>query len=334
MGQLGAAVIGLGVGKAHISAYREAGAEVLAICDVDGGLLRETGKACDVADLYTDYRDVTGRDDIHVVSVCTPDHVHTAPALAMMEAGKHVLIEKPMATTIADIQTIVDTARRTGRKVSHGCQIRYGPAFQEVKRQVQEGAFGDIFYAEADYISNHVNLFEGGWRGELGREYNALAGGSVHPVDVVQWIVDSPPVEVMAYGNGIALAAHGRDVTDCVVAIIRFQSGCVAKTFVTMGSARPGFRNVQVYGTKKTFVTPPDGGEGTVSDIETRKWRPLELGEAGRDTRVALVADLLDAIKTDGQPQVDVVQAARATAICVAAFDSLRTGEPVRVPVF
>ena len=334
MGQLGAAVIGLGVGKAHISAYREAGAEVRAICDVDEGLLHDVGEASGVADLITDYRNLAERADIDVVSICTPDHIHAGPAVEMMESGKHVLVEKPLATTLPDIQAIVDTARRTGRKVSHGCQIRYGQAFQEVKRQVEAGAFGDVFYAEADYVSNHINLFQGGWRGELGRDYNALAGGSVHPVDVVQWIVDSSPEVVMAYGNGIAPAAHGLDVTDCIVAIIRFQSGCVAKTFVTMGSARPGFRNVQIYGTRKTFITSPSGGGDLVSDIEARKWGPLELGGDARDGRVALIADLLEAIETDGQPQVDVVQAARAAAICVAAFDSLRTGKPVRVPAF
>ena len=331
---LGAAVIGLGVGKAHITAFREAGAEVRAICDVNADLMNEVGEASGVADRYTDCRDVAGRDDIDVVSICTPDHIHADPAVAMMEAGKHVLVEKPLATSLDDIRRIAETARRTGRLVSHGCQIRYGSVFQEVKRQVAAGDFGKVFYAEADYVSNHINLFQGGWRGALGPDYNAFAGGSIHPVDVVQWIVDSPAEEVTAYGNGIATRAHGLDVTDCGVAIIRFQNGCVAKTFVTMGSARPGFRNVQVFGTKKTFITAPSPPADLIADLETRKWAPLDAPEEKKDSRVALIADLLQAIETGAQPQVNLEQAVRTAGICVAAFDSLRIGKPVKIPAF
>ena len=241
---LNAAVIGLGVGRGHIAAYREAGAAVAAICDVNAELLEQVGEEEGVRRRYTDYRALADLDGIDVVSICTPDHLHADPAVAMLSSGKHVLVEKPLSTTFEDIERIVQTSRRTGRKVSHGCQIRFDETFQELKRQVEARAFGQLFYAEADYISNHLDLFREGWRGGLGSRYNAAAGGSIHPVDVIQWIVDSPAAEVAAYGNGISAGMHGLEVTDCVVGIIRFENGCVAKTLTTMGSARPGFRNV------------------------------------------------------------------------------------------
>ncbi|MDA0745841.1 MAG: Gfo/Idh/MocA family oxidoreductase [bacterium] len=334
MAGLHAAVIGLGVGKGHITSYRDSGAEVTAICDVNEKVLNEVGDEYGIENRFTDYRALLDRKDVDVVSICTPDHLHADPAVELMEAGKHVLVEKPLATTLEDIQRIADTARRTKCKVSHGCQIRYGEVFQEIKRQVKAGEFGEIFYAEADYIANHINLFQGGWRGQLGAEYNAAAGGSIHPVDVIQWIIDSPAEEVTAYGNGIATKAHGLDVYDCVVAIIKFENGCVAKTFTTMGSARPGFRNVQIYGTEKTYVTAPGSPGHLVADLETRKWAPVEVKDSEHDSRHALIADLLQAIENGTEPQLNLEQAVRTAGICVAAFQSMRSGKPVKVPKF
>ena len=152
-------------------------------------------------------------------------------------------------------------------------------------------------------------------------------------MDVVQWIVVSPAESVMAYGNGIAPRAHGLTVTDCVVAIIRFRNGCVAKTFVTMGSARPGFRNVQIYGTKKTYIASPTPPGHLISD-QSRKWTPIEAADGQRDGRLALIADLLQAIETGAEPQVNLEQAVRTAGICVAAFEAFKQGRPVAVPAF
>ena len=334
MAGLKAAVIGLGVGTGHITAFRELGAEVAAICDVNDKLLQSVGDEHRVDSRYTDYRSLAENDDIDVVSICTPDHLHADPAVDMMESGKHILVEKPLASSFADIQRIAETARRTGMKVSHGCQIRFGAVFQEVKRQVEEGTFGKVFYAEADYVSNHINLFQDGWRGQLGPDYNSTAGGAIHPIDVIQWIIDSPAEEVSAYGNGIATAEHGLDVTDCVVVIIRFENGCVAKALTTMGSARPGFRNVQVYGTKKTFLEAPHPNASLIADLETRRWQPLDVTESGHDSRIALITDLLGAIEEEKEPQLNLEQAVRTASICVAAFESVRSGKPVAIPRF
>ena len=329
---LNAAVIGLGVGTGHIVAYREAGAAVTAICDVNETLLEQVGDEHGVGRRVTDYRDLADLHDIDVVSICTPDHLHADPAVDMLASGKHVLVEKPLATSFEDIERIVRTSRRTGRKVSHGCQIRFDETFQELKRQVEAQAFGQVFYAEADYISNHLDLFREGWRGGLGPRYNAAAGGSIHPVDVIQWIVDSPAAEVAAYGNGISAGSNGLDVTDCVVGIIRFENGCVAKTLTTMGSARPGFRNVQIYGTRKTFLTAQAPPAHLVSDLDTRKWAPIDVVDDGRDSRRKLIEDLLQAIENDVEPQVNLEQSVRAAGICVALFESVRSGKPVAVP--
>jgi predicted dehydrogenase len=334
MAGIKAAVIGLGVGTGHITAFRELGAEVVAICDISDKILQSVGDDHGVEGRYTDYRILAERDDIDVVSICTPDHLHADPAVVMLESGKHILVEKPLASSFEDIKKIAETARRTGRYVSHGCQIRFGAVFQELKRQVEAGEFGKVFYAEADYVSNHINLFQDGWRGQLGPQYNATAGGAIHPIDVIQWIIDSPAVEVSAYGNGIATAEHGLDVTDCVVVIVKFENGCVAKALTTMGSARPGFRNVQVYGTQKTFIEAPYPSAHLISDLETKKWAPLEVSESGHDSRIALISDLLEAIEHDKEPQLNLEQAIRTASICVAAFDSVRLGKPVEVPRF
>ena len=334
MAELNAAVIGLGIGGRHITAYREAGADVLAICDANEDILGQVGDVYGVGDRYTDFRELGVRDDIDVVSICTPCHLHADPAVTMMASGKHVLIEMPMATTFEDIQRITDTARRTNRKVMHGGQVAYSEAFDEIKRGVTSGEFGEIYYAEGDYIASRMDLLRGGWRQHLRSNYNVVADRGVVAVDVVQWIVDVAPMEVMSYGNGIAAKAEGLDVTDCIVSMIRFEGGCIAKSLVTMGAARPGFRNLQIYGTKKTYVTEPSPPGHLLSDAESRRWTHLEFKEDRRDARRSLIADLLWAIKTDTEPRASLVQAARTAGICTAAFESLKAGKPVMVPAF
>jgi predicted dehydrogenase len=309
---LNAAVIGLGVGTAHIVALRDTGAQVRAICDVNEDLLNKVADEYGVEGRYTDFRDLAGCDDIDLVSICTPDHLHTDAAVAMMDSGKHVLVEKPLAMTFEDVQRITETARRTGRKVSHGCQLRFLPQFQEVKRQV----------------------FKGGWRGDLGRECNVMAGGGIHPIDVVRWIVDDWVEEVSAYGNGIATQPHGLDVTDCVVALMRFQRGCVGRSLVSVVAARPGLRNVHVYGTQRTYVTVPGPPQNQVSSADTGTWEPLSFSDERKDPRHALVADLIRAIERDADPEIDLDQSTHVAAVCIAAFESVRTGKPVKVPTF
>jgi len=331
----GAAVVGLGVGRSHIDSYRDEGrAEVRVVCDVDEDLARTVAEEKGVDEVTTRFEDLLDREDIQLVSVCTPDHLHAQVAVPLLEAGKHLLIEKPLATSAEDIRRIVDAAEAHGVKVQHGCQLRFMPLFRELHRRVAAGEFGDIFYAEGDYVGPALQLFTDGWRGRLGGEYNPVAGGGVHPIDLMIWYIDSRPVEVHSYANRIAFSRHGLETLDCVVSLIRFENGAVAKTLNSFGCVRPGFRNIHLYGTRATFLTSPVPPPSLYADESSpREWTPIEV-EDGGDARVGLIADWIDAIEEDRDPLVGVRAAATVASVCTAAFASARSGRPEPVEAY
>jgi len=335
MTQYGVAVIGVGsAGGGFVNVFQnEPRAELRAVCDTNEEHLREVSEASGVGDAYLDFRELAGRSDIDVVAICTPDHLHTEPAIAMMESGKHVIVEKPLATTFDDLQRTVETALRTGRKVAHGTQLRFMSVHQEVKRLASEGQIGEFYYAEADYSGNSVRLFtDGAWRGQPGLDYNLVAGGGVHIIDLLLWFVDDEVVEVTSYGNRKCITDTGLDTFDCVVSILQFRKGCVAKTVTSFGTDRVDKdRGIELCGTDGFLVTGSEPGIGRGASKPESE--PIVAQDAG-NLRSLLVADLIDAVENDREPLTNIAEAARTTAVCLAAYESAKTGRPVKVPKF
>ena len=306
--------------------------ELRAICDVDASRLAEVQQSCGVPMACSGFEEIADRSDIEVVAVCTPDHLHTDASIAMMEAGKHVIVEKPLATTFAELERTVETARRTGRKVAHGTQLRYMAAHREIKRRVDAGELGEIYYVEADYGGHSASLFVDAWRGDPGIDYNAVAGGGVHILDLLLWFMGDEVTEVASYGNLKCITDTGLDTFDCVVSILRFQNGCVGKTTTSFGTDRPTQgRGIELCGTEGCLVSGPEPKIGR--GASEPEFEPIT-GEDVINLRSQLLSDLLDSIESDEQPLTNIDEAARTAAVCIAAYESAKSGAPVRVPRF
>jgi len=149
---VGVAVVGLGHnGRAFCRAYAEnPAARLAAVCERDPERLRAACYEHDVAG-YADYS-FLDRDDIHAVSVHTPDHLHAEAFIAALQAGKHVFVEKPFANSMDDVRRMLAAAPASDRVAMCGQVLRFNPVFRGVKQWVDAGALGDLFYLEADYI--------------------------------------------------------------------------------------------------------------------------------------------------------------------------------------
>jgi predicted dehydrogenase len=328
MARYGAAVIGVGSsGGDFVRIFRQNDrTELRAICDIDARRLAEAmGPLPGVAG-YTDFWQVAERSDVDLVAICTPDHLHTEPAVAMMEAGKHVIIEKPLATTWEGLRRTVAAARRTGRKVAHGTQLRWMPLHQEVKRRLSQGILGELYYAEADYGGYSVDLFTAGWRGEPGIDYNLVAGGGVHILDLLLWFVEDEVVEVFGYGNRKCITQTGLDTFDCLTAVLKFRHGAIAKTTTSFGTDRPQPPGIELCGTQGCYLSGPEPRFGR--GARQPQFETLVVDPPG-DLRALLVEDFLGAIENDTQPLTHLTAAAQVTAVCIAAFESAKTGRPV-----
>ncbi|HOB91519.1 MAG: Gfo/Idh/MocA family oxidoreductase [Bacillota bacterium] len=321
-------------------------AELVAIADVveekarDAALNRSYGAN---PDIYTDYRKMLERDDIDIVSICTPSGMHADMACDCMEAGKHVIVEKPMDVTLKACDKFIETWKRTGKYATVISQHRFSEDVQRLKKAIDEGWFGKIALIDSytKWYRSHEYYKSGDWRATWELDGGgALMNQSVHYVDLMQWMVGD--VESL-YGN-CANVWHDIVVEDTAVATIRFKDGTIGSLEGTT-AANPGLK-------QELHVM---GEFGTVSIVESRikVWkfvnRDTEIEQAvstqdgsggssdpasiNRDLHTRQYRDFLDAINAGTSPLITPVEARKPVEIILAVYESSRTGQPVKLPL-
>lgn len=331
MDRCGVGIIGAGTGKAQAPGFiQDPRVSHVVLCDINAEKLAETAQAVGITDTTQEWRDIIARSDISVVSVASPDHLHAEMAIAALDAGKHVLCEKPMTMNLRQAREVIHAVRQSGRKFLVNNVLRFYPRFQYVKQLVESGELGTIYAAEGDYIHNTLSLIRNGWRGE--HRHSVATGGGVHLIDLLRWLVDEV-AEAMCYATYGVLSTVEAKSPDCMLAVLKFRNGAIAKSMTNMAAQRPAIHNLVLYGSKGVFVNGrPNGwlyrGEGTEPEPVTATYGPAEPG-SGHKTVGA--RHLLDCIEHDEEPLVDVYEGARSIAVCDAIYESFRTGRPVKV---
>jgi predicted dehydrogenase len=328
---LRAAVIGLGIGRRHVQAYQSLpNVEVVAIADANENVLERTRRELGVADAYSEADPLLARDDIDLVSICTPDKLHAGQALRALETGKHVLCEKPMATSLEEAASLVHKVRETGLKFMAGHNYRFIPQFAQLKAMVDSGMLGDLFLGESSYVQD-LYFMEG-----LGPDYWRLKdpqdfylGGAIHNVDLLRWIVGEIQ-EVHGYSN------HGMPfypLDDNYVSNFCFDGGRIGRLLLILGARlkEKFLVDLNVYGQEGSLKTTMQRNEivQNVSTLEGESPRVLPVESA--DSHVLEIAHFCQCVREDRQPLVDVIEGAKGVAVCLAVIRSARERRPVAV---
>jgi predicted dehydrogenase len=326
---LRAGLIGLGVGEAHLRSYQAIdGVEVAAICDIDPARLTEIGDRYGIANRYSDFKSITENPDIDVISVCSYDDRHAEHLVSAFRHGKHVMVEKPVVLHRREAEDVYRALTDNKCKITSNLILRRSPRFQEIRRLIQNGSFGDIFYVEGDYLHEILWKITEGWRGRMDF-YCTFYGGGIHLVDLMRWLVGEEFTEVTAMSNNVLTRGTSYKYPDFFAALMRFQSGAVAKCATSLGAQRPLFHALNVYGSKLTFVNDvPDGKlfSGDKPEDERAVTTPYPGMEKGD-----LLPDFIDAIRTNRRPQVDEIDIFRVMDVCFAVRDAAQTGRSVKV---
>ena len=145
---------GIANGKHMPALAKVADAEMVAFCDIIPERAEKAAKEFGTPDakVYTDYKELLKDPAIDVVHVCTPNRSHSFITVDALEAGKHVMCEKPMAINSAEAQKMIDAAKRTGKKLSIGYQNRFRDDSLYLKKEAEDGTFGEVYYAKATAI--------------------------------------------------------------------------------------------------------------------------------------------------------------------------------------
>ncbi len=268
MSKLGIGIIGSGgiARNAHMPGYRACEeVRILACADIHEETARRAAAEFDVPRVVTDYHELLAMDDIGAVSICTPNYLHMQPTIDALEAGKHVLVEKPLAMNATEGAAMVEAARRTGKKLQVGFMTRFQSPAQALKRFVAAGEMGRIYFARAQAMRRRGIP---GWGVFTQKD---LQGGGplidigVHILDLTLWLMGHPK-PLFCSGQTYAefgpregvLGLMGQwdpkifTVEDFAVGFVRFENGAtlvLESSFCANQEQRDHF-NTELFGTE------------------------------------------------------------------------------------
>lgn len=242
-----------GMAEGHMRGVaRNPEAELTAICDVDTEKMQAVAGRFPGVRQFTDYRELL-KTDVDIVIIVTPDQLHREMAIAALEAGKHVLCEKPLALTREDCHAILEAAEKSDKKFMVGQICRYTPGFVAAKELIDAGKIGELVFVESEYAHDYKSIYEaakGTWRNDPLR--NGVVGGGCHAIDLLRWVAGDA-LEVTAYANRKIMPNLPYD--DNTIAILKFPNNVIGKVFVSVSCKRPYTMRSVFYGTKGTIVT-------------------------------------------------------------------------------
>ena len=332
-------VIGVGGwGETHVRAYLDHPlAEVAAISDVDADRLDDVAERHDIGNTFADYRDLLSRDDIDAVSIVTPDFAHTEIALAALDAGKHVLIEKPMATTVEDCRTIAAKVRDTGLTFMVDFHNRWNPAFAKAQKAISEGEIGKlmyVYYRLSDTIFVPTEMLS--WAGRSTVNWFLAS----HCLDTLMWLFDDVVDTVYSVSRSEVLKNRGIDTPDFFTSILQFRKGGVAtlENGWILPNSAPNIIDFRVEMLGSEGVLYTDGSHNRVLEKYTARdasypdvlvcptvhGRPMGLG-------VDSIRAFVDCVARGEPPMVGVEEGERVTRTILAIEESARAGAEVAV---
>lgn len=332
----GFGIVGTGVwGENHALTYSTfPGAQLVAVCDVNEARAAEVARKYGAKRWYSAYQELLADPEVEAVSVATPDFAHTEVAVAAAQAGKDLLVEKPLALTVEDCHRIVDAAARSGVKLMVDFHNRWNPPFNVLKARIAAGELGQPLLVNARLDNTiHVPTEFLRW---AGRSATIWFTGS-HLIDLTCWLIGSEVSRVYSVSRSHVLAARGLDTPDFFETTLEFESGAVAvveNCWILPNSELSGvdfkLRLVGSLGSANVDTTHNRALEvysqrATLPDVFGL---PQVFGQQ-KGFAVESIKYFADCILNDRTPSPSGEDGVRNTAIICAALESARTGQPV-----
>jgi predicted dehydrogenase len=340
VGKLGVGVIGCGYWGPNLvrNFARHPDAEVRAVCDAQPERAQRVGGEYRVPSVGQRAEDVIADPSVQLVVVATPTHTHFPLAKQALEAGRHVLVMKPVATRSEEAEELCAIADRKGVLLAVDHTFVFTPAVQKIKELVTSGELGELFYF--DSVRVNLGLFQA--------DINVLWDLAPHDVSILDFVVGSEPQEVVAVG-----AAHGGSPTENIAYIsMKYANGFLAGVHVNwlapakvrrliLGGSRKMVvyddvepsEKVKVYDRGVTIGGPTDGDSYRLL-IEYRTGDVLAPQLSNREALASEADNIVRAVRGQTGLLADGRSGVRVTRILEAAHESIVAGgAPVRLPV-
>ena len=314
-------------------------AELIAVCSRNERTVRQFAKRHGVRHWYTDYRQLLDNKEVDVVNVLSPTGLHADMTVAASEAGKHVLVEKPLEINLVKADEMIRTCRKNKTKLGVIFQMRFGSVAKTLKETIDAGRLGRIFLGDAFDKSCRTSSYyaSAAWRGTKMLEGGGcLMTQSIHIIDLLQYLMG--PVRSVV--GKVATKIHSVEVEDTATALVSFANGAMGVIESTT-SVQPALKSrLEIHGENGSVVANAQydqilfwNVDGNSLGVECEK--NLEMGDiddpwAYPQTRHRIqLQDMVDAIHEDREPILTGDDARASLAIVTAIYDSSRTGKEI-----
>jgi predicted dehydrogenase len=339
--RLRVAVVGGGIGRSHVRAYKSLPErfELLALCDIDAERARPIAEEHDIPRMVTDFAELCRMDDLDVIDICTPPHLHFEQIQQVLEGGKHAICEKPLVSSVREVDELARVEARSGRRIMPIFQYRFGHGLQKLKLLIEHGLAGRAYLATVETAwRRRAEYYAVPWRGKWATERGgALLSHAIHAHDMLCYVLGSV-ARVFAYTT---TRVNNIEVEDCAAASLEMGDGSVASLGVTLGSAaeitrhRFSFSGLVAESNTRPYTNSGDPWTfvGDTPELTERieaalaEFRPLPEHYAGQFYR------FYDALRRGGELPVKLSDARTSLELITAMYYSAETGASVQLPI-
>jgi len=342
------ALIGCGrIATNHIKAAVNNYLHIAAVCDVKPeameALLAKNGLEQNKSiKRYTDYRRMLTENDLQLVAIATESGLHAQIALDCIDAGVNVIIEKPMAMSMADAEEIIRRSEEKHVKVCACHQNRFNTAVQETRKALEQGRFGTLSHGSVHvrWNRNRDYYAQAPWRGTWAQDGGCLMNQCIHGIDLLRWMMGDEVEEV--YGVTRQRFHDYLECEDVGMAVVKFKNGAIGtiegttnvypknleETLYLFGQSG----TVKLGGTSTNHIDVWDFADERAVDAVNKGLQEATSNVYGNG-HTALYADVIDAIQHDRKPYVDAVAGRNALEMVLAIYQSAISGNPVTLPL-
>ena len=342
------ALIGCGrIATNHIKAAAQNGLNISAVCDVKPEametLLARHGLECDGSiQRYTDYKRMLRENGIQLAAIATESGLHAQIALDCIDAGVNVIIEKPMAMSMADAEEIIRRSREKGVKVCACHQNRFNTAVQEMRKALEQGRFGKLSHGSIHvrWNRNRDYYAQAPWRGTWAQDGGCLMNQCIHGIDLLRWMMGDEVEEV--YGVTRQQFHDYLECEDIGMAVVKFKNGAVGTIEGTTNVYPKNLEEtlylfgetgtVKLGGTATNNIDVWDFVDESESDSKNKGLQEATSNVYGNG-HTSLFADMIEAVQKGRKPYVDAVAGRNALEMILAIYQSAASGVPVKLPL-
>lgn len=339
------AIVGTGViAGAHLDAYTAFAerCQIVAMSDIYEEKAEQRKKQYQLScDIVSDYHDLLERDDIDVVSVCTPPFTHADIAVDFLNAGKHVLVEKPMASSLIECDRMNEAMEKSGKILSIISQNRFYDPVMRLKQLLSKDLIGKVLHAQVDsFWWRGYSYYDLWWRGTWEKEGGGpTLNHAVHHIDMFHWLMGMPNQVQAVMSN---TAHHNAEVEDLSIALFKYDDGALAQ--ITSSVVHHGEEQQIILQGERARISTPWKAYASTSKQNGFPERNTELEqklqsfyESVEDLKYTghkgQIDNVLNAVETGGKVLIDGYAGRNTLELITAIYQAATEGKAVTLPL-